>query len=48
MCKKGRLPSHELGSPWYGELTMHMCMMCKLALVTLTRVAKQLRSVKGR
>ena len=31
---------YELEGLRYGELTMHMCGMCKLVLVTLARVAK--------
>lgn len=41
--QEGWLPSHEVGGLWYGQLTMRMCGMCMLALLTLARVAKRSR-----
>lgn len=41
--KDDGLLSHELEGPWYRELTMYMCGLCRLALVKLARVAKRSR-----
>ena len=32
---------YGLGGPWYEELTMHVCGMCRLAVVTFAIVGKR-------